>query len=98
MHLTGRAWVTCHDLAAREAGKGPVGILSAYSGKWPPHPPRLRGRAFRSWMAQDTVKLSCVHSRRAFKAKGTNLSKAQKARVVLAQSNEMDTVLLRLYI
>lgn len=49
-------------------------------------------------MAQDTVCDCHVHSRQAFKAKGTNLSKAQKARVVLAQSNEMDTVLLRLYI
>lgn len=79
VHLTGRACVTCHDLAAREAGKGAVGILSSYSGKGPLQPPRLRGRAFRNWMAKDTVKLFCVHSRGAFKAKGTDLSKAQKA-------------------
>lgn len=31
LHLIGRDWVTCHALAAREAGKAGTGILSSYS-------------------------------------------------------------------
>lgn len=84
MHLTGRAWVTCHDLAAREAGKGPVGILSAYSGKWPPHPPRLSRRAFQKLDGPRHCQAVMCPQQAGIPGKGTNLSKAQKARVVLA--------------
>lgn len=98
MHLTGRAWVTCQDLAATDTGKGGAGILNSYSGKWALYPPRLIGRVFRSWMAQDNVKLSGVHSRGHLRQREQILQRHGKHVLILAQSNEMVTALLRVYI
>ena len=95
VHLTGRACATCHALAARETGDTGLGTLSSYSAAWALHLPRLIGRAFRCWMTTDKAKRPLQGT---LKAKGTIMQRHTKHVLVLAQSNEMATAFLRVYI
>lgn len=89
----GRAWVTGHALATKKDGKVDAGIPIPNAEGRTLYPPRLMGRALRCRMAKDNVKCPLQG---ALEAKGTNRAKAQKV-LVLAQSSEMVTALLRVH-
>lgn len=57
--------VTCHALAAREAGKVGLGILSSCSAAWTLQLPGFIGRAFRGWRTKDKVKCPLQGARKA---------------------------------